>query len=133
MKKDYSKAWLSSSNPRKQRKLQYHAPLHVKQKFVHAHLSRELMQKYKRRQLGLVKGDKVKIMRGDEKGKTGKVEKVDLKKRAVAITGFENIKKDGTKRPRFFEISNLLITEIILEDKHRQAVLDKKSPAGKKV
>ena len=65
---------------KKQRNYRHNAPLHIKQKFVHAHLSKELRQKYQKRNVGLRKSDKVKIMRGQFKGKIGAVERIDLKK-----------------------------------------------------
>ena len=49
---------------RKQRNYRHKAPLHIKQKFVSAHLSKELRQKCGRRSLGVRKGDKVKVTTG---------------------------------------------------------------------
>ncbi len=64
MKNKFSAKWKSSKQVRKQRKYRHNAPLHVKQKFVHVHLSKELKKKYQTRNLGLKKGDKVKVLRG---------------------------------------------------------------------
>jgi large subunit ribosomal protein L24 len=126
MEKKFSTAWKSSTQPRKQRKYRFNAPLHVKKSFMHSHLAKELRQKYKLRSAGLKTGDKVKIMRGQFKGKTGKVERIDIKKTKVYITGIDIIKKDGSKTFFSFNPSNLLITELNLDDKKRQQVLDKK-------
>ncbi len=120
MKTEFSTAWKSSKNPRKQRKYQYNAPLHIKQKFVKAHLTKELRIRYKKRSLRLRKGDTIKIMRGQFKKKTGKVERVDVKHAKIYITGIAITKKDGSKKPRALHPSNLLITELNLEDKKRQ-------------
>ena len=127
MKKDFSLSWKSSKQPRKQRKYRYNAPLHIKKKFVRSHLSKELREKYKKRTVGLKKGDKVKIMRGKFKGKTGKVERIDVKRSRVYITGMEIIKKDGTKVLFPFEPSNLMITELNIDDKKRQQILERKN------
>lgn len=126
MKKKFSRNWRKSKQPRKQRKYRYNAPLHIKQTFMKAHLSKELRKKYNRRSLGLKKGDKVKIMRGQFKKKIGKVDRVDLKKSYVYVTGIEVIKKDGTKTFYPLKPSNLMITELNLDDKKRQKILERK-------
>ena len=119
MKNKFSKEWKSSRIPRKQRKYQKNAPLHIKSKFLSSHLSKDLKKKHNIRNASVRKGDKVKILRGNFKGKTGKIERVDLKQSEVYVTGIEIIKKDGTKTQRPLHPSNLLITELNLEDKRR--------------
>jgi large subunit ribosomal protein L24 len=111
---------------RKQRKYLATAPLHIKQKFVHAHLSKELREQHKKRSLGLKKGDKVKVMRGQFKKISGSVEKIDLKKGKAIVTGIEMTKKDGSKVTYPLNISNLMITELNLEDKKRKKILERK-------
>lgn len=123
MKTDFSKSWNSSKQPRKQRKYIAKAPLHIKSKFLHAHLSKELREKYKKRSLRVITGDKVKIMRGQFKGKDGKVEKVDLKKSKVFVTKIGREKIDGSKTMYPLTASNLLIIELKLDDKKRIARL----------
>ena len=119
MKNKFSNKWKSSKNQRKQRKYQRNAPLHTKSKFLAAHLSKELRQKHNARNAIIRKGDKVKIARGNFKGKTGKIERADIKNTRVFITGIEIIKKDGTKTLRAMHPSNLKITELNLNDKKR--------------
>lgn len=123
MKKEWSSSWKSSKLPRKQRKYRYNAPLHVKQKFLGVHLSKELRKKYGKRSIGVRKGDSVKIMRGQFAGKAGKVNSVYLKRSRVAVEGIDNIKKDGTKRPYPLQPSNLMLTELNLDDKMRHGNL----------
>tara|TARA_Y100000310_G_C20680337_1_gene815556 strand:- start:2700 stop:3143 length:444 start_codon:yes stop_codon:yes gene_type:complete len=125
MKQKWSSNWKSSKQPRKQKKFRINAPLHIKQKFVKAHLSKEMRKKYGRRALAVRKGDTVKIVRGQFKGKIGKIDKVNLKNCRVNMTDITIAKKDGTKA--FFPLhpSNLILTEIILEDKQRQNVLNR--------
>ena len=96
--KKFSGAWKSSRKPRKQRKYRLNAPLHIKQKLVHSHLSKDLRKKYSRRSVSLRKGDKVKIMRGQFKKQEGKVDSISTKDTAVFVSGIEITKKDGTKR-----------------------------------
>jgi len=126
MKKKFSTQWIGSKQVRKQRKYLENAPLHILHKLISAHLSKELRQKYGQRSLELRKGDTVKIMNGEFKGKSGKVSIVKLKKRKVSIEGIQKQKKDGTKVNLFFFPSNLMIQELILDDKKRLALLSKK-------
>ena len=126
MKTKFSKPWKSSKQPRKQRKYRYNAPLHIKNTFMAAHLSKELKEKHKKRNVGIRKGDKVKILRGQFKGKEGKVDRIDLKKTKVYITGIEVMKKDGTKALYPIHPSNLLILELNIDDKKRKQALQRK-------
>lgn len=126
MKTKFSKTWKRSKQPRKQRKYRYNAPLHIKTKFMSAHLSKELRQKHKKRSFSVRKGDKVKVMRGQFKKKTGKIERIDVKKSRVYITGIEFIKKDGTKTMYPINPSNLMIIELNLDDKKRSEALKRK-------
>ena len=80
MKSAFATTWKSSVQPRKQRKYQYNAPAHIKGKFLAAHLSKELKEKYGTRSIRVRVGDRVKVVRGTEKGKEGKVENADVEK-----------------------------------------------------
>ena len=131
MKKKFSREWIRSKQPRKQRKYNYNAPLHIKGKFMAAHLSKDLMKKYNRRSIRVRKGDKVILLRGQFKKKKGNVERVDLKKSKVYISGVEMIKKDGTKVFYPIHPSNLVVTELNLDDKKRIAVANKSKKADK--
>lgn len=124
--KDFSKTWKSSKKPRKQRKYRIFAPVHTKQKFVHSHLSRELRKKYGKRNIGLRKGDKVKVLRGNFRKHEGKVENIDLKGTRIFVSGIEITKRDGTKKLVALHPSNLMVTELNLDDKFRQKTLEGK-------
>jgi large subunit ribosomal protein L24 len=130
MKKEWSKNWKSSKRPNKQRKYRYNAPLHIKQKFLGAHLSPELRTKYKTRSAELRKGDRVKIMRGQFKKKMGKITKINIKKEKVYVEGIENIRKDGNKVFVPLRPSNLMITELNLDDKKRKKWIERKEKNG---
>lgn len=122
--KEFSTAWKSSKNPGKQRKYAYNAPLHIRQKFIRINLSKELRKNYGRRNIGVSKGDAVKILRGKFKNKTGKVERVDLKRTNVYVNGVEAQKKDGSKAAYPLHPSNLMITELMLEDRKRRKIIE---------
>lgn len=126
MKIDFSNKWKSSKQPRKQRKYVYNAPSHIKSKMLSAHLSKELKTKHNKRTMRPIRGDKVKVMVGQHKGKMGKIEKVDLKEMKIIIHGIEMIKKDGNKVNYPIHVSNLEIVELNLEDKKRKAILERK-------
>jgi large subunit ribosomal protein L24 len=102
------------------------APLHLKQKLVGSHLSKDLITKHKKRSLPVRKGDKVVVTRGQHKDKSGKIERVSVKRGSAFVSGIETIKKDGSKALIPIHPSNLMITELNLEDK-RRLKNDKKS------
>ncbi|MFH0870821.1 MAG: 50S ribosomal protein L24 [archaeon] len=119
MKKEFSTKWKASKQPRKQRKYNYNAPLHLKAKSLNAHLSKELSQKHKIKRIRVRAGDKVKVMRGKYKGKEGKVDVVLTKKSCLFITGIEISKKDGSKAKVPIHASNVMIIDFSTEDKKR--------------
>lgn len=119
MKKDFSKSWKSSKQPRKQRKYTANAPLHVRNKFISSHLSKELIKKHEIRNARTRIGDKVKVSRGQFKGKNGKVERISVRDRKVYLAGMDFTKKDGSKAFYPFSPSNLIITELDMSDRKR--------------
>jgi len=126
MKKEFVKSWNKSKQPRKQRKYRANAPKHILHKYLGAKLSNELRQKYAKKTMPVRKDDTVKISRGQFKGKTGKVEEVNLKTSRIIITGVEIIKKEGTKTRYPIHASNVIITALNLNDKKRAKKLQKK-------
>ncbi len=104
------------------------APMHMRQNFVNVHISKELSAKLglKRRSIEVRKGDTVKVMTGDNKGKTGKVAEVNLSTGKVLIEGIA--RKNAKSKERLIPIysSNLYLTDLDLTDKNRQAEVQKK-------
>ena len=125
MKREFSTHWLSSRQPRKQRKFRANAPLHVKHKFLNAQLSKSLRQKYGKRNLPLRKGDEVLVMRGSFRKKKAKITSVNLKRCRIVLENIQRTKKDGIKVNVYFHPSILQIQSLNLEDKKRFALLDK--------
>ena len=128
MRQEFSSSWKSSSQTRKQRKYRYNAPLHIKHKFLSAHLSKELRKKYNKRNLPLREGDEVLVMRGAFKKKKAKVASVDLKNSRIALEGIQRAKKDGTKINVYFSSRALLIQSLGKDDKERTNALSRKHP-----
>jgi large subunit ribosomal protein L24 len=116
-----------SKQPRKQRKWEANAPKHKRNKLVSARLDDELSQKYKRRSLPVRKGDKVKVMRGDIRGHSGEVMRVDMTKYKIFVQGVTAKKADGTEVERPVHPSNVMIIGVFDDDKERRQVLTKKS------
>jgi len=63
---------MTSSQPRKQRKSRYQAPLHLRNKLLGAMLSEELKEKHKIKTVPVRLGDTVRILRGDKRDTEGK-------------------------------------------------------------
>lgn len=127
MKKRFSKNWKASKNPRKQRKYAYNAPIHIRRRLLSAHLSKELIKKYKTRNIPVKKSDKVKILRGQFKKLVGQITKINLRKIKVYVEGAELKKRDGTKTQYPIHPSNLQIIELNLDDKKRKDKLERLS------
>jgi len=119
MKKEFSNKWISSIQTRKQRKYRYNAPLHTRIKFSGAKLHKTLREKYSIKTLRIVKGDKVKVMRGSYKGKEAIIEKVDRKNNKLILEKIMVSRRDGSDVPLEFEPSNVMIISLNLEDKRR--------------
>lgn len=117
--KKFSRSWKSSKKQGKQRKYAANAPKHIKQKLAASHLSAELRKKYGKRAFTLKKGDKAKILRGQFRGKSGKIDRIDAKNSKVYIAGIEFVKKEGSKALYPLNPSNLIIEELNAEDKKR--------------
>lgn len=112
-----------SKQPRKQRKARYNAPLHIRHKFMSSALSDELRDKYGKRSFPLRKGDTVRVVRGDDKGKEGKVRTVDLKGEKITVEGVVVARSDLSEVPRTVHPSNVVITKLELKDKLRESAL----------
>lgn len=110
---------IKSSQPRKQRKFRYQAPLHLKHKFLGAMLSPALREKHGVKSIPVRLGDTVKVLRGDHRGTEGKVAAVDYRKTTIAVDGVAVTKADGTEVPRPVNPSNVMITKLNTDDERR--------------
>lgn len=123
--KDFSISWRSSKNPRKKRKYIVGAPLHIRRLFVSSNLSETLRKKYKRRSFPVRKGDTVKILRGQFRNKSGKIQDISRKNVKVYVDCAFQLKKDGSKSFYPIHPSNLQIKDINLDDKRRRKALER--------
>ena len=76
----------------------------------------------------VVKGDKVKVLRGNYKGKEGKVVEVYRKKWVIHIEGITRDKVNGSSAKVGIDASKVGITELKL-NKDRKDILERKSQA----
>jgi len=97
MKQSFVKSWNSTTQPRKQRKYRYNAPLHIQGTFLSVNVSKDLRKEHNVRSVRARKGDTIKIVRGVHKGKTGKIDRVSIKYTTLFVSGIERQRKDGTK------------------------------------
>lgn len=132
MKAEFSKTWNTSTQPRKQRKYRHNAPIHVRRKFLSAHLSKHLRKEYGRRSAKLRTEDVVRIMRGEFAGKEGKVQKVDISKSTVFVEGISKKKAGGKEFQAPIQASNVQIVELNLKDEKRIRALKKKKKSAVK-
>lgn len=103
----------NSVQPRKQRKFRFNAPMHLRKKMIAVHVSKELRAKLstKRRSVPAHKGDRVKVMRGSAKGKSGKIMNVDLNDLRVYVEGVTRRNAKGVEKLVAIDPSNLLLLE----------------------
>lgn len=85
-----------------------------------SNLSSNLKKEYNRRSLRIVKGDSVRIMRGEYKGVEGKVEKLNTLKGRLSIEGVQREKIKGGQVKVQIHASNVRITSLHLDDKYRK-------------
>jgi large subunit ribosomal protein L24 len=130
MKQTFSTKWVSSVQPRKQRKYRYNAPLHLAGKFLSVTLAKDLRAKHGIRSIRVRTGDEVVVMRGQFSGRSGKVERVDIGTTRVFVNGIDQAKRDGTKRLYPLQPSNLKATRLV-DEKRRFPVKETESSKTK--
>ena len=109
----------------------YHPTFHTRSKQLGSQLSEDLRKKYGKKSVRVIKGDSIKIVRGEFKGVDGKISKVSTKKNSVAVEGVKKEKTKGDKFDVYIHTSNLLVTGLNTDDKWRIAKLEGKKPSEK--
>ncbi|WP_337863134.1 50S ribosomal protein L24 [Nitrososphaera sp.] len=107
-----------------------HVPKHRLDKMVGATLADNLRQQYKRRSVRVIKGDTVRVMRGEYKGVEGKVDKVYTENGTLEIEGIQHEKVRGGQVKVPIHASNVMVTSLKLDDKYRSAMLSGQKPAA---
>jgi len=87
-------------------------------------LSTELREKHGKRSVRPRVGDTVRIVRGEFKDIEGKITRVDSREGAVMVEGVTREKIKGGTSPVPISSSNVVITNLALEDKIRKKKLE---------
>ena len=96
-----------------------HTPKHVRDGMIHSTLAENLREEYGRRSVRVIKGDNVRVMRGEYNGIEGKIEKVNTQRGTVAIEGIQREKVRGGNVKVQIHASNVKIIGLNLDDKKR--------------
>lgn len=105
-----------------------HASKHELGKMLGAALADELHEQYKKKTMRVVKGDSVMVVRGEYKGRGGKVEDVRTQLGTLHIEGMQREKIRGGQVKVPIHASNVKITALNLEDKRRSNKLQGVKP-----
>jgi large subunit ribosomal protein L24 len=100
-----------------------HIPKHRRDRMVGATLADNLRQQYGRRSVRVIEGDSIRVMRGEYKGVEGKVEKVDTENGTLEIEGVQREKVKGGQVKVPIHASKVMVTNLKMDDKYRQAAL----------
>lgn len=95
-------------------------PKHVRDKSICSTLTDDLRKQYNRRSIRVIKGDTVRVMRGEYTGIEGKVEKVNTKRGTLSIEGVQREKVRGGNVKVQIHSSNVRVSGLNLDDKYRQ-------------
>ncbi|HNV01307.1 MAG TPA: 50S ribosomal protein L24 [archaeon] len=109
----------ATKRPGKARKYTFTAPKHKKAKALAAHLSEKLSAELKTRSLPVRKKDIVKIVRGEFKGKDGKVIRVDPENHKIFIEKIVRKKSNGTEFEVAIDPSKVILMDLDKSDKKR--------------
>jgi len=92
---------------------------HKRDKFLGANLSENLREQHSRRSMRVIKGDTVRILRGEYVGIEGKVEKVNTEKLTLSIEGVQREKIRGGNVKVQIHASNVQIISLNTDDEYR--------------
>lgn len=100
-----------------------HVSKHQRDKMLRASLADELREQYKMKTLRVIKGDSIMVVRGEYKGRGGKVEDLNTERGTLHIEGMQREKIRGGQVKVPIHASNVKITGLNLEDKYRSSML----------
>jgi len=105
---------------------------HKREKLLGASLSENLREQHNRRSIRIVKGDTVRILRGEYAGIEGKVEKVNTVRSTLSIEGVQREKIRGGKVKVQIHASNVQIISLNTDDEYRMKGTRKKKEKSPK-
>jgi len=92
---------------------------HKRDKFLGANLSENLREQHSKRSMRVIKGDTVRILRGEYVGIEGKVEKVNTETSRLSIEGVQREKIRGGNVKVQVHASNVQIISLNTDDDYR--------------
>lgn len=92
---------------------------HKRDKFLGANLSLNLREQHNKRSMRVIKGDTVRILRGEYVGIEGKVEKVNTVRSTLSIEGVQREKIRGGNVKVQVHASNVQIISLNTDDDYR--------------
>jgi len=92
---------------------------HKRDKFLGANLSINLREQHNKRSMRVIKGDTVRILRGEYVGIEGKVEKVNTERSTLSIEGVQREKIRGGNVKVQVHASNVQIISLNTDDDYR--------------
>lgn len=113
----------ASKQPRKQRRTLRDMPLHRRRRRMSARLTRELQLKHRRKRVGVIKGDSVRVIRGEFKGVEGEVTTINTKTERLFIDGVTREKADGSTMYYPIHPSKVELTKLQEKDPWRSKIL----------
>jgi len=106
---------------------------HKREKLLGANLSENLRKQHNKRSMRVIKGDTVRILRGEYVGVEGKVEKVDTERSTLSIEGVQREKIRGGKVKVQIHASNVQIISVNTNDEYRMKGTQKAKDKNAKV
>lgn len=104
-----------------------------REKLLGANLSENLRNQHNKRSMRVIKGDTVRILRGEYVGIEGKVEKVNTERSTLSIEGVQREKIRGGKVKVQIHASNVQIISMNTDDEYRMKGTQKAKDKNAKV
>ena len=106
---------------------------HKREKLLGANLTENLRNQHNKRSMRVIKGDTVRILRGEYVGIEGKVEKVNTERSTLSIEGVQREKIRGGKVKVQIHASNVQIISVNIDDEYRMKGTQKAKDKNAKV
>jgi len=106
---------------------------HKREKLLGANLSENLRKQHNKTSMRVIKGDTVRILRGEYVGVEGKVEKVNTERSTLSIEGVQREKIRGGKVKVQIHASNVQIISVNTDDDYRMKGTQKAKDKNTKV
>jgi large subunit ribosomal protein L24 len=103
----------------------FHTQTDLGNRRISSTLSDSLREQYQRRSFRVIKGDNVRVLRGEYSGIEGKVEKINTTRGSLSIEGIQREKVKGGNVKVQIHASNVIITGLNFDDSRRKKSMEK--------